>query len=137
MLCLCVSVTTPFEAASSGLQSWELASLNLRKELESSTYHTLSRFFMNLHKFEDAGNCSWDASLDIDRELLEGNKYLIAANLKDNEAVLPHLIVQLWHTVSLLPRGSVFVSIYEDQSSDGTGETTTLADQFYFKAFEA
>ena len=108
------------------MQSWQLDNLDLRNELNEGTpHHLLSRFFMGMHSLKDVANCSWDASLDMDRQFLEGKKFLLAANLRDNEEVLPHLIVQLWHTISLLPEESVFVSIYENASSDKTGTPST------------
>ena len=53
--------------------------------------------------------------------MLKGRKYLIAANFKDNEELLPHVIVQIWHLLAILPQGSAFLSIYESGSSDSTG----------------
>ena len=76
----------------------------------------------HLSNLETQVSCPWDASLESDLPLLKGQKYLIAANFRDNEDLLPHLIVQLWHLLAILPQGSAFVSIYESGSTDSTGE---------------
>ena len=65
--------------------------------------------------------CKWDPSLEADMRQLKGRKYLLAANFRDNEDLLPHVIVQLWHLLAILPQGSVFVSVYESNSEDSTG----------------
>ena len=51
----------------------------------------------------------------------QDHKVLIAANMHNNEELLPHYIAQLVHVLSLLPYGSAFLSVYESGSNDGTG----------------
>lgn len=48
-------------------------------------------------------------------------KLLIAANLKDAETLMPHLILQLAALLVYFPQQSVYLSIYESGSSDSTG----------------
>ena len=48
-------------------------------------------------------------------------RVLLAANMHNNEELLPHYIAQLVHVLSLLPLGSAFLSIYESGSTDATG----------------
>lgn len=80
-------------------------------------------------------SCAWDPSLEADLPLLKGQKYLIAANFRNNEDLLPHVIVQLWHLLAILPQGSAFVSIYESGSIDSTGELA-LALAKYMKKLQ-
>lgn len=49
-------------------------------------------------------------------------RYLVAANMHNNEEVLPHFIIQLVHLFAVLPPESAFLSIYESGSNDSTGE---------------
>ena len=70
---------------------------------------------------EERVPCKWDPSLEADMRQLKGRKYLLAANFRDNEDLLPHVIVQLWHLLAILPQDSVFVSVYESNSEDSTG----------------
>lgn len=78
-------------------------------------------------KLKAAGSsieCPWDNSLFGDFKLMSNTKYLLAANFKDNEKVLPHIIREIWRLVSLLPSDNLLVSIYESGSKDqktGTG----------------
>ena len=76
----------------------------------------------HLSNLEKQVACPWDPTLEADLPLLKGQKYLIAANFRNNEDLLPHLIVQLWHLLAILPQGSAFVSVYESGSTDSTGE---------------
>jgi alpha-1,3-mannosyltransferase len=46
---------------------------------------------------------------------------LVAANMHNNEEVLPHFIIQLVHLFAVLPQDSAFLSIYESGSTDSTG----------------
>lgn len=80
----------------------------------------------HLSNLEKQISCPWDPSLEADLPLLKGQKYLIAANFRNNEELLPHLIVQLWHLLAILPQGSAFVSIYESGSTDSTGKAVTF-----------
>ena len=70
----------------------------------------------------DTARCAWDTSLEESLSALEGRKYLLAAHFNDDAALLPHLFVQLWHTLALLPPGSSFVSMYHHGKSADTGE---------------
>ena len=49
------------------------------------------------------------------------HRVLLAANMHNNEELLPHYLAQLIHVLSLLPPGSAFLSIYESGSTDATG----------------
>ena len=70
-----------------------------------------------------AVDCSLDPHLFTDSFGVDHNhRVLIAANMHNNEELLPHYIAQLVHVLSLLPYGSAFLSIYESGSTDGTGE---------------
>ena len=51
-------------------------------------------------------------------------RYLVAANMHNNEEVLPHFILQLIHLFAVLPPETAFLSIYESGSTDSTGEVT-------------
>ena len=88
----------------------------------------------HLSNLEKEVSCPWDPSLEADLPLLKGQKYLIAANFRNNEDLLPHAIVQIWHLLAILPQGSAFVSIYESDSTDSTGEdskpSSPLGDRF-------
>ena len=79
-------------------------------------------FFAKLGVVDGTISCVWDQSLNNDSRRIHNKRIFIAANFKDNEHVMPHLLVQLWHTIALLPEGAVFVSIYESSSSDQTGK---------------
>lgn len=50
-----------------------------------------------------------------------GEKVLIAANLHNSVALMPHYSLQLLALLAVRPPGSVFLSIYESGSSDATG----------------
>lgn len=77
--------------------------------------------------------CSWDPTLHGNSLLgLEGTqKYLLAADMNNNEALLPHFMSQLLHFLSVMPQGSVFVSLYESGSTDSTGISHHLAASLY------
>lgn len=70
---------------------------------------------------EEMVPCHWDATLETDLRKLKGKKFMVAANFRNNEELLPHVIVQLWHLLAILPQGSTFLSIYESGSEDSTG----------------
>ena len=53
------------------------------------------------------------------------HRVLLAANMHNNEELLPHYLAQLIHVLSLLPPGSAFLSIYESGSTDATGAWCT------------
>ena len=44
----------------------------------------------------------------------------MAANLKDNEELMPHFILQLLLSVAAMQRDAVFISMYESGSTDLT-----------------
>ncbi len=64
-----------------------------------------------------------------DHEMLLAERYLVAANMHNNEEVLPHFILQLIHLFAVLPPETAFLSIYESGSKDSTG---TPAEQSQF-----
>lgn len=72
-------------------------------------------------------HCPWDPTLELDLPHLNGQKYLLAANFKNNEELLPHAIIQFWHLLAILPEGSAFVSVYESGSTDSTGSSPTVS----------
>ena len=53
-------------------------------------------------------------------------RVLLAANMHDNEELLPHYVAQLIHVLALLPPGSAFLSIYESGSTDATGQPAAV-----------
>lgn len=50
-----------------------------------------------------------------------GQRVFFASNLRDNAPLMPHYITQMLFTVTALPVGNAFVSIYESGSKDATG----------------
>lgn len=50
-----------------------------------------------------------------------GEKVLIAANLHNSVALMPHYSLQLLALLAVRPPGSTFLSVYESGSSDATG----------------
>ena len=50
-----------------------------------------------------------------------GDNVFLAANLRDNHALMPHYALQLLALVVARPAGSIFLSIYESGSKDDTG----------------
>ena len=54
--------------------------------------------------------------------MVSQGKVLLAANMHNNEDLLPHFTLQLLQLLIALPRGSAFVSIYESDSKDNTGK---------------
>ena len=73
---------------------------------------------------QSAVRCWSDPSMQLDLHLGQ-QKVLLAANMHNNEELLPHYITQLTHLLSVLPPGSTFLSIYESDSSDSTGVPCT------------
>ena len=65
-------------------------------------------------------SCVWDVSLPLDL-FKRNNKVLLAANMHNNEDLLPHFTVQMLHFLTSVPSGSAFLSIYESGSTDSTG----------------
>lgn len=72
--------------------------------------------------------CSWDSTLHTSSHLgTDGSqKYLIAADMHNNEELLPHFTTQLLHFLALMPTRSVFLSLYESGSTDSTGVVHTF-----------
>ena len=70
--------------------------------------------------------CTWDQTLPIGTAVTQG-RVLLAANMHNNEDLLPHFTLQLLQLLFVLPRGSAFVSIYESDSKDNTGEGVGIA----------
>lgn len=62
-----------------------------------------------------------------DSTLLLAERYLVAANMHNNEEVLPHFILQLIHLFAVLPPDTAFLSIYESGSKDSTGVPAELS----------
>ena len=50
-----------------------------------------------------------------------GSKIFLAANMHNNEDLLPHFTLQMLDLLSSRPSGSAFLSIYESGSTDRTG----------------
>ena len=48
-------------------------------------------------------------------------RIFLAANLKDNEELMPHFILQLLLSIAAMHRDAVFISVYESGSTDLTG----------------
>ena len=94
-----------------------------REQNLSSTAWTKDKCHLlrSIGRATDTARCAWDSSLEESLSALEGRKYLLAAQFNDNPALLPHLFVQLWHTLALLPLGGSFVSMYHNGSSAETG----------------
>ena len=59
---------------------------------------------------------------------LFAERYLVAANMHNNEEVLPHFILQLIHLFAVLPPDTAFLSIYESGSKDSTGVLSPLSE---------
>ena len=53
--------------------------------------------------------------------LCRGSKVLVAANLHNSGALMPHYTLQLLALLAALPRGTAFLSVYESGSTDDTG----------------
>lgn len=66
-------------------------------------------------------SCTWDRSLPVSNIAAQG-KVLLAANMRNNEDLLPHFSLQLLQLLAALPHRSAFVSIYESGSTDNTGK---------------
>jgi hypothetical protein len=79
---------------------------------------------MGLAAFEQCGKkrapvpCLQDLSM---QELPPDQRYYFAANLRNTAEMLPHFTTQMLFTVTTLPVGQAFVSIYESGSTDTTG----------------
>ena len=64
--------------------------------------------------------CKMDSTLLLDVSDSD-KKVLLAANMHNNEDLLPHFTLQMLDLLSKLPLGSAFLSIYESGSTDSTG----------------
>ncbi|CAK0732893.1 hypothetical protein CVIRNUC_000197 [Coccomyxa viridis] len=53
-------------------------------------------------------------------------RIFLAANLKDNEELMPHFILQLLLSIAAMHRDAVFISVYESGSTDLTAEYLLL-----------
>ena len=69
--------------------------------------------------------CTWDATMPIN--IYKNKMVLLAANMNNNEDLLPHFTLQLLHLLASIPLGNAFLSIYESGSTDGTGTDKTAA----------
>ena len=65
-------------------------------------------------------DCAWDPTLHTTFGAAD-QKYLLAADIHNNEELLPHYIIQLVHLLTVMPHGSTFLSVYESGSTDSTG----------------
>ena len=70
-------------------------------------------------------SCKMDSTLLLDTSDSD-NKVLLAANMHNNEDLLPHFTLQMLDLLSKLPLGSAFLSIYESGSTDSTGVQSPL-----------
>lgn len=64
--------------------------------------------------------CKMDSTLLLNMSD-DGSKILLAANMHNNEDLLPHFTLQMLDLLSRRPTGSAFLSIYESGSTDSTG----------------
>lgn len=69
-------------------------------------------------------SCKMDSTLLLDTS--DSDKVLLAANMHNNEDLLPHFTLQMLDLLSKLPLGSAFLSIYESGSTDSTGVRSRL-----------
>ena len=106
------------------MQGWEISRNS--SFLEANDGQELTVFFDRLQTAYGTVSCVWDDSLNGDRSHFSEKTVFIAANFRDNEEVLPHLIIQIWHTVALLPEGQAFISIYESGSTDNTSKSSAI-----------
>ena len=65
-------------------------------------------------------SCKMDSTLLLNMSDID-KKVLLAANMHNNEDLLPHFTLQMLDLLSKLPLGSAFLSIYESGSTDSTG----------------
>lgn len=72
------------------------------------------------------GSAREDASLPS--YLPHHQHYLVAANLKNNEPLMPHYIMQLLKALLPSEHGTVFVSVYESGSFDATPQWVALLE---------
>ncbi len=79
------------------------------------------------HLAQSAPGCSAGCSACAAERGRAPRQVLLAANLRDAEALLPHFILQLLQLLAVLPRDAAFLSIYESGSSDATGASRCCA----------
>ena len=72
-------------------------------------------FAQSLHESFTMSTCITMTMLVVQTQVL------LAANVHNNEELLPHFILQLSHLLSVLPHGTAFLSVYESGSSDASG----------------
>ena len=89
-----------------------------------------SKILSDLSKAKPVATCSWDTTLPL--KLQTNGKVLLAANMHNNEDLLPHFTLQMLHLLASIPTGTAFLSIYESGSSDSTG-TSQVAVSFHAK----
>ena len=88
--------------------------------------------FNKLYAAGPSIECQWDDTMLLDYKVMLDTKYLLAANFRDNQDVLPHIIREIWRFISLLPSHNLFVSIYESGSKDTqTGLASPVQACFY------
>ena len=69
--------------------------------------------------------CSWLRNDLPPTTISPQQTVFLAGLLTNNEALMPHYILQLLEFASAMPAGSLFVSIYESGSTDRTGDPMT------------
>ena len=75
--------------------------------------------------------CGWDSSLPL-KIFNKNQKVLLAANMHNNEDLLPHFTLQILHFLTSVPFGSSFLSIYESGSIDSTGQLLPSCQHWAF-----
>ena len=130
----CSVLLSAFSKAGQLLRETESAAFDLNafdtQFIDSQQLETMAlRVLMAIADVKPVVLCVPDPSLLFNTSL-EGNKLLLAANMHNNEDLLPHFTLQLLEFLSSVPDGSVFVSIYESDSTDSTGKmvAVTTAD---------
>ena len=63
-------------------------------------------------------------SYGSDTPLALAGPHMIAMNLYNNAYLMPRIIHQMLSLLATLPHGTAFLSIYESNSADSTGEPT-------------
>lgn len=107
-------------------------SRDVRQEDSAEFEDLLSKFQSLVWKLGTAippdVTCTWDPTLHVNALLgQEGSQqYLLAADMHNNEELLPHFTSQLLHFISVMPQGSIFVSLYESGSTDSTGKCQSM-----------
>eukprot|EP00877_Chromochloris_zofingiensis_P010922 jgi/Chrzof1/6083/Cz17g09030.t1 len=120
------------------LETYMQAGVEAVKQLNNNDGSALDKFiarwYLLLHGLGKPIPCRLDDSLVFEIRQLESNRttaandqsqhatpsYFFAANLYNNDEVIPHFIFSLIQTLLRLPNNRTFVSVYESGSSDDT-----------------